>query len=88
MFDLQKSEINQHYRYKEGGSIYDIIAMDKGTHYLLAASRGIMLITAEGQFINRYFKGQNSSCLCHISGPLYLVGFENLNLQVWNVELD
>lgn len=60
--------------------------MENGTHYLLAAYTGILKISIDGLLINRYFKGQNSSCLCHISGSQYLVGFENYKLQVWDEE--
>ena len=88
VFDIDRQEITRSKLYKEVGSIYDILAMDDGAHFLLAAFAGISKITAGGDFVKRFYRGQSSSCICHISGSKYLVGFEDHQLKVWDAEKD
>ena len=72
---------NTHY-FTEGGSIYDIIAIDD-THYLLAADQGL-LKTTKHQLINHYHKGDHYISLCHVTDSLYLLGLNWHGLILWN----
>ena len=46
MFDMKNSNITSTHEFKEGHSIYDIVAIDD-THYLLAASEGLLKTTKD-----------------------------------------
>jgi len=57
------------------------------THYLLATNRGL-LKTTKDQLIKHYFKGEWVTSLCHISEAIYLLGFWNDKLIVWDEKTD
>jgi len=61
-----------------------MIAIDE-THYLLAASDGL-LNTTKDQLINHYFKGVPVRSLCHLNDSRYLLGFYGDKLTVWDQE--
>ena len=84
--DINTAKINNTHKFKEGYNIYDIIATDD-THYLLAASDGL-LKTTNDQLIKNYYKGREVFSLCHITDSFYLLGFRNNGLIVWGQEKD
>ena len=86
MLDISTSSITHTHRFTEGDSIYDIIASND-IHYLLAAYKGLLKITKD-QLIKHYQKGKEVKSLCHISGSIYLVGFYDDGLTVWDEEKD
>jgi hypothetical protein len=86
VFDIETSSITHTHSFTETGNINDIIAID-GTHYLLAADKGL-LKTSKNQLINRYHKGKVVRSLCHITHSIFLVGFQYLGLILWNEETD
>jgi hypothetical protein len=55
--DMNTSKITHTHRFRQGGNIYDIIAIDD-THYLLAAERGL-LKTTKDQLMKHYYKGKD-----------------------------
>jgi hypothetical protein len=65
-----------------GAYIHDIIAIDE-THYLLATFLGLLKTTKDQQ-IKHYYPGQTIISLCHITDSIYLVGFLDYQLIVWN----
>jgi hypothetical protein len=69
VFDINNYNITSSYRFEEGGTIYDILAIDD-THYLLAAFRGL-LKTSKDQLIKHYFKKELVKSLCHITEAIY-----------------
>jgi hypothetical protein len=73
VFDINNSIITSSHRFKDGGGIFDILAIDD-THYLLAAFMGL-LKTSKDQLIKHYFKGKWVCSLCHITEAIYLLGF-------------
>jgi hypothetical protein len=83
---MKTSSITHTHKFTEGGSIYDIIAIDD-THYLLAAYKGL-LKTTKDQLINHYHKGKLVRSLCHVTHSLYLVGFRWDGLILWNEQTD
>ena len=46
VFDMKNSNITSAHNFKEGSHIHDIVAIDD-THYLLAASRGLLKTTKD-----------------------------------------
>jgi hypothetical protein len=86
VFDIETSSITHTHKFTEGIHINDIIAIDDA-HYLLAANGGL-LKTTKDQIINRYHKGYKVMCLCHITDPIYLLGFYLYGLILWNEETD
>ena len=89
VFDIETSSITHTHEFTEGGTIYDIIAIDD-THYLLAAGRGL-LKTTKDLLIKNYHKGERVRSLCHITDSTYLVGLLwNLSGQliVWDEKTD
>ena len=83
---MQTSTVTHTHKFTEGESIRDIIAIDE-THYLLAALEGL-LKTTKDQLINHYHKGKWVRSVCHINDSIYLVGFRDVGLIVWNEETD
>ena len=69
-----------------GFNIRDIIAIDD-THYLLACDNGLLKSTKD-QLIKHYNKGREVSSLGHITDSIYLVGFRDYGLIVWDEEKD
>jgi hypothetical protein len=83
---MKTSSITHTHEFTEGDDIYDIIAIDE-THYLVAARKGL-LKTTKDQLINHYHKGKYVRSLCHVTHSLYLVGFYNNGLILWNEQTD
>jgi hypothetical protein len=54
---------------------------------LLAALEGL-LKTTKDQLINHYHKGKLVRSLCHVTHSLYLVGFRDDGLILWNEQTD
>jgi hypothetical protein len=54
---------------------------------LVAAYRGL-LKTTKDQMINHYHKGKKVKSLCHVTHSLYLVGFSDDGLILWNEQTD
>ena len=86
VFDINTCSITNYERFILGDSICDIIGIDD-THYLLATNNGI-LKTTKNQMLKHYYIGDDVFTLCHISDSLYLVGFVENNLIVWNEQND
>jgi hypothetical protein len=87
VFDIETSSITHTHEFTEGGTIYDIIAIDD-THYLLAAWDGL-LKTTKDQLINYYHKGVWVRSLCHIADSIYLLGlYRSEKLIVWDEKTD
>ena len=53
---------------------------------MLAAEKGL-LKTTKDQLIKHYHKGKDVMSLCHITGSVYLVGFDH-QMIAWNEETD
>jgi hypothetical protein len=85
VFDINNSIITSSHRFKDGGGIFDILAIDD-THYLLAALDGL-LKTTKDHLIKHYFNGECVFSLCHITEAIYLVGFSD-KLIVWDEKTD
>jgi len=68
--------------FPEGDYIYDILPIDE-SHYLLATYNGL-LRASKHQMIKHYFKGKSVSSVCHKTDSIYLVGFYNNGLIVWD----
>jgi hypothetical protein len=83
---MKTSSITHTHKFTEGGGICDIIAIDE-THYLLAAYEGL-LKTTKDQLINHYPKWNWVTSLCHVTHSLYLVGFWDDGLILWNEQTD
>jgi hypothetical protein len=83
---MKTSTITHTHKFTEGDNIRDIIAIDE-THYLLAALEGL-LKTTKDQLINHYHKGKDVRSLCHVTHSLYLVGFFDDGLILWNEQTD
>jgi hypothetical protein len=83
---MKTSTITHTHKFTEGDNIRDIIAIDE-THYLVAAWRGL-LKTTKDQLINHYHKGKSVRSLCHVTHSLYLVGFWDHRLILWNEQTD
>jgi hypothetical protein len=81
VFDINNSIITSSHRFKDGGGIFDILAID-GTHYLLADFKGL-LKTTKDQLIKHYFIGECVNSLCHITEAIYLLGLSDI-LIVWD----
>ena len=86
VFDIETSSITHTHQFTEGYEIRDIIAIDD-THYLLAASYGL-LKTTKDQLINHYHKWKTVRSLCHITDSIYLVGFNKITLIAWDEKTD
>ena len=71
--DINTTTIKSAHKFTEGGSIYDMIAIDD-SNYLLATYEGL-LKTSKNQQIKHYYQGKEVISLCHITDSLYLVGF-------------
>jgi hypothetical protein len=83
---MKTSTVTDTHKFTEGYNIRDIIAIDE-THYLLAGYKGL-LKTTKDQLINHYYKGKSVISLCHVTHSLYLVGFYNDGLILWNEQTD
>jgi hypothetical protein len=83
---MKTSTITHTHKFTEGDDIRDIIAIDE-THYLLAAYKGL-LKTTKDQLINHYHKGKWVRSLCHVTHSLFLVGFRDDGLILWNEQTD
>jgi hypothetical protein len=80
---MKTSTITHTHKFTEAGyGIFDIIAIDD-THYLVAAHKGL-LKTTKDQLINHYHNGKSVRSLCHVTDSLYLVGFVDDGLIMWN----
>jgi hypothetical protein len=66
--------------------ISDILAIND-THYLQADEMGL-LKTTKDKLIMRYHIGKNAESLSHITDSIYLVGFADYGLIVWDEEKD
>ena len=86
VFDIDNSNISSSHKFKEGGGIYDIIAI-YDTHYLLAAHKGL-LETTKDQLIKHYYRGKWVLSLSHITEAIYLLGFNDDRLIVWDEKND
>ena len=83
---MKTSTITHTHKFTEGSQILDIIAIDD-THYLVAGYRGL-LKTTKDQLINHYHQGKWVRSLCHVTDSLYLVGFYEDGLILWNEQTD
>ena len=84
VFNIRKLEITHTQQFEEEiGRIYDIIAIENSQHLLLAGYRGLLKATQD-QVIKHYFQGQQVISICHAGDSIYLVGFYNDGLIVWN----
>jgi hypothetical protein len=86
VFDINNSNITNSHQFEEGDHIFDILAIDD-THYLLAADEGL-LKTTKDQLIKHYFNGECVFSLCHITDAIYLLGFYDDKLIVWDEKTD
>jgi hypothetical protein len=86
VLDIKASKITHTQSFAEVDSIYDIIAID-GSDYLLATEEGLFR-TNKDKLINHYYKGKYLRSLCHITDSIYLLGFANDGLIVWDQEKD
>ena len=84
--DIRSSNISSTQKFTEGNIINDIIAIDD-SHYLLAGINGL-LKTTKDQMINHYHKGKTVFSLCHLTGSIYLIGFKDDGLIVWDEDQD
>ena len=83
---MNTSTVTHTHELREASDIYDIAAID-GTHYLLAALRGV-LKTTKDKLINHYHIVKEVRSLCHVADSLYLVGFWYDGLILWNEQTD
>jgi len=67
-------------------SIKDMIAIED-SEQLFLAGWGLMKVTKD-QIIEHYLLGKWVRSICHIADSLYLVGFKEDGLIVWNEESD
>jgi hypothetical protein len=79
---MKTSTVTDTHRFTDGRHITDIIAIDE-TNYLVAAKYGL-LKTTKDQLINHYHIGKSVMSLCHVTHSLYLVGFLEHGLILWN----
>jgi hypothetical protein len=50
---------------------------------LLATDEGL-LRTTKDKLINHYYKGKTVWCLCYLTDSIYLLGFSDDKLRVWD----
>jgi Neuraminidase (sialidase) len=84
--DISTSNITSSHKFTDGSEIRDIVAIDD-THFLLADVKGL-LKTSKNQLIKHYHEGKSVRSLCQIIDRIYLVGFEDHGLIVWDEESD
>jgi hypothetical protein len=85
--EINTFNITSTHKFEEGDDIYDIISIDDTSRYFLATIYGL-LKTSKDQLIKHYYIGKTVESLCHITGSIYLVGFEDDGVIVWDEEKD
>jgi len=83
---MTSGTITHTWEFKEASFIQDILAIDE-THLLLAHSKGLLKANRE-KIVAHYYQKKFVTALCHISGSIYLVGFDGNGLVVWNEQTD
>lgn len=64
-----------------------MIAIEDSHQFLLAGYKGLLKATRD-QAIKQYFEGKTALSICHIAESLYLVGFFDDGLIVWNEQTE
>ena len=64
-----------------------MVAIEDSNEILLAGYRGLLKRTKD-QAIKHYFQGKRVNTICHNAESLYLVGFFDEGLIVWNEKTD
>jgi hypothetical protein len=83
VLDLNTSIITSSHLFRDaGGKLFDIIPLYDSC-YLLAAQSGL-LKTTKDHLIKRYFKYKKVISLCDITESIFLVGFQDDELTVWD----
>jgi hypothetical protein len=82
VFDIKTSTITHTHKFSEALSISDMIVIDE-TYYLLATLEGLMRTTKD-RLIKHYYKGEGVESLSQMTDSMYLVGFRDIGLIVWN----
>ena len=87
VFDITNFKITHTQQFSEISDIYDMIEIEDSEQLLLAGREGVLKATKD-RAIKLYFKWKWTLSICHIAESLYLVGFSQNNLIVWNEQSD
>ena len=87
VFDIDDLVITHTQEFKEVGRICDMIAIKDSEQLLLAGFKGLLKATKD-KVIKHYFQGKPAISICNIGESLYLAGFYNSGLIVWNEKTD
>ena len=88
VFDINNLEFSHTKQFEEIGHIMcDMIVIEDSHQLLMAGAKGLLKATKD-QAIKHSFQGKFALSICHIIESLYLVGFMNYGLIVWNEQTD
>lgn len=88
VFDIKKLEFSHTKQFIEIGHMMCDMIVIKDSHQLLMAGAKGLLKATKDQAIKHSFQGKFALSICHIIESLYLVGFMDYGLIVWNEQTD